>query len=78
MVDIKHASDLPAAPLPTAWPTNPLLRGVKVLDLSRLLPGPLCGMLLAQLGAEVTKIAARWAWCSTCASPPSAMPFSHW
>jgi alpha-methylacyl-CoA racemase len=36
--------------------TNPLLRGVRVLDLSRLLPGPFCSLYLAQLGAEVIKI----------------------
>ncbi len=35
---------------------NSLLAGVKVLDLSRLLPGPHCTMLLAQLGAEIIKI----------------------
>lgn len=33
-----------------------LLRGIKVLDLSRLLPGPLCSMYLADMGAEVIKI----------------------
>lgn len=32
------------------------LQGVKVLDLSRLLPGPFCSLLLADLGAEVLKV----------------------
>lgn len=36
--------------------TNPLLAGLKVLDVSRLLPGPFCSLYLAQLGAEVVKI----------------------
>jgi alpha-methylacyl-CoA racemase len=36
--------------------TNTLLSGVRVLDLSRLLPGPFCSLYLAQLGAEVIKI----------------------
>jgi alpha-methylacyl-CoA racemase len=35
---------------------NTLLAGVRVLDLSRLLPGPFCSLYLAQLGAEVIKI----------------------
>ncbi|MGQ0618418.1 MAG: CaiB/BaiF CoA transferase family protein [Panacagrimonas sp.] len=35
---------------------NPLLAGIRVLDLSRLLPGPFCSLYLAQMGAEVIKI----------------------
>ena len=32
------------------------LQGIKVLDFSTLLPGPVCSLLLAQSGAEVIKI----------------------
>jgi alpha-methylacyl-CoA racemase len=32
------------------------LEGIKILDLSRLLPGPLATMLMADMGAEVIKI----------------------
>jgi alpha-methylacyl-CoA racemase len=32
------------------------LDGLRVLDLSRLLPGPFCSMLLADYGADVLKV----------------------
>jgi crotonobetainyl-CoA:carnitine CoA-transferase CaiB-like acyl-CoA transferase len=39
-------------------PTSPMgpLAGVKVLDLSRFISGPLCATLLAEMGAEIIKV----------------------
>ena len=34
------------------------LEGIKVLDLSTMLPGPFCSMILADFGAEVIKVEA--------------------
>ncbi len=33
-----------------------ILKSIRILDLSRLLPGPFCTMILADLGAEVLKV----------------------
>jgi len=35
---------------------HPLLSGVKILDLSRVLAGPLCTMILGDLGADIIKV----------------------
>ena len=39
---------------------NGMLDGVKIVDLSRILAGPLCTQMLSDLGAEVIKVEAPW------------------
>ena len=55
----------PASPPPDASPpATPAgegelpLAGLRVLDLSRLLPGPFCTLILSDLGATVDRVAA--------------------
>lgn len=43
------------------------LEGIKVLDLTRLLPGPLCTLMLADLGAEILKV-----------EPPGGGDYTRW
>src|SRR5258708_7887537 len=47
------------------------LQGVRILDLSRMLPGPYCSMMLADLGAEVIKVEEPKIGDPTRHSPPT-------
>ena len=54
------------------------LEGIRILDLSRLLPGPYCTMLLADFGADVIKIEEPGRGDYARSFPPFLKDFGYW
>ena len=54
------------------------LEGIRILDLSRLLPGPDCTMLLADFGAEVIKLEEPGRGDYARSFPPFLKDFGYW
>ena len=54
------------------------LKGIRILDLTRLLPGPYCSMMLADFGAEVIKIEEPFKGDYARDFPPVQNGFGFW
>ncbi len=54
------------------------LSGIRILDLSRLLPGPYCSMVLADFGAEVIKVEEPKTGDYSRTFPPFKSGFGYW
>lgn len=58
VISIEKIADGPPQPLPALDPSAQPLSGLNVLDLTRVIAGPVCGRTLAAQGATVLNIAA--------------------
>jgi len=67
-----------AAAAPPGSPVDGPLAGIRVFDLTRVLAGPFCTMILADLGAEVLKIEHPQRPDYTRSIPPFAGEMSHY